>query len=306
MVAAEVGEEFFARISGDERFEVVRRLAGSEDELAAAAADAVVLVTRSYNPVTAQVIAAAPHLEVIAQGTSGTDNIDRTAAAARGIAVVSLPGENANAVAELVIGVILSLTRTIPFYGREMAAGRWQRSDCATRHEMRHYRLGIVGLGQVGRRVSRLAGAFGMTVQASDPYLSDADFAERGATSAGSLEDLLRSSDILTLHVPLTEETRGMIGSREIGLLPQGAFLINTARGEVLDRAAALDALATSHLSGLALDVYDPEPPAGSWPDDPRLITTPHIAGCTYECRTAIGARLYEQIAAHYGTPVSS
>ncbi|HEV2718540.1 MAG TPA: NAD(P)-dependent oxidoreductase, partial [Thermoanaerobaculia bacterium] len=217
-----------------------------------------------------------------------------------GIAIVNLPGENANAVAEIVIGFLLMMTRTIPQYTEEMRRGVFRRDDCATRHELRHYRLGIVGLGEVGRRVARLAGAFGVRVAAYDPYLSDSDFAERGAARATSLDALLESSEILTLHVPLTEETRRMIAARQIARLPRGAFLINAARGEVLDQQAALDALAADHLAGLALDVYDPEPPPAPLPNDPRLILTPHIAGCSHECKASIAEKLYERIAAFY------
>jgi D-3-phosphoglycerate dehydrogenase / 2-oxoglutarate reductase len=292
VVAADVDRSFLEKAREDGRFDVADRPVISEDELAGVVADAQILVTRSYNRVTQRVIDAAPQLELIAQGTSGTDNIDAEAARERGIAIVSMPGENANAVAELVIGFILSMTRTIPFYTRSMARGEWPRDDCATRHEMRHYRLGIIGLGQVGSRVARLARAFGMEPHAYDPYVAEA--------TAPSLDALLTSSDILTLHVPLTRETRGMIGPREIASMPRGSFLINAARGEVLDQRAALDALQNEQLAGLALDVFDPEPPDGGFPDDPRLLLTPHVGGCSHECKTAIGARLYEKIVAFY------
>ena len=201
-------------------------------------------------------------------------------------------------VAELVIGFMIALTRTVPAYTRQLVQGIWNREDCATRHELRYHRLGIVGLGEVGRRVARLAGVFGMRVAAIDPYISDDDFKERGATRVASLELLLRGSDIVTLHVPLTGETRGMIGGPQIAAMPRGSVLINAARGEVLDQNAALAALRSLHLGGLALDVFDPEPPAEGLPDDPRLILTPHIGGCTHEAKAAIGAKLYEKIIA--------
>ena len=287
LIAADVDPRFVARIAADERFAVVQELA-----------DAEILVTRAHVRVTRALLEAAPRLELIAQGTSGIDNIDVAAARERGIEIINLPGENANAVAEMVIAFMLMMTRTIPQYTEEMRAGVFRRDDCATRHELRHYRLGIVGLGEVGRRVARLAGAFGVPVSAFDPYIDD--FAARGATAVASLEALLESSDILTLHVPLTDETRRMIAAREIACLPKGAFLINAARGEVVDQQAALDALASNHLAGVALDVYDPEPPAGALPNDPRLVLTPHIAGCSHECKAAMGEKLYEKISARY------
>jgi phosphoglycerate dehydrogenase-like enzyme len=301
LIAADVDRSLLTRAHADGRFAIIDRPVKSEEELVAIAGDCEILVTRSYNRVTKRVIDAAPGLELIAQGTSGTDNIDMEAARARGIAVLNMPGENANAVAELVIAFMIALTRTVPAYDREMRARIWGRDDCATRHELRHHRLGIVGLGQVGMRVARLAGAFGMRVSAYDPYISDDDFAQRGATRVPSLDALLRASDIVTLHVPYTPETRVMIGANEIGSMPPGAIVINAARGEVLDVDAALDALSRNILGGLALDVYDPEPPARQWPDDPRLILTPHIAGCTTEAKSAIGAKLYEKICAFYG-----
>ena len=199
-------------------------------------------------------------------------------------------------------GCIISLTRSIPFYTREVAAGRWPRNDCATRHEMRYYTLGIVGLGQVGSRVASMARTFGITVFAHDPYIEEKAFADRGAFRVLLLDELLARCDIVTTHVPLTAETRRMIGEAQIGSMRRGTILINAARGEIVDQRAALSALASNHLGGLALDVFDPEPPDGPFPDDPRLILTPHVGGCTYECRTAIGEKLFLKIVEHYAT----
>ncbi len=300
LIAADVDRSLHERAAADGRFEIIERPVRTEDELAAIVGECDVLVTRSFNRVTRRVIERAPRLELIAQGTSGTDNIDHAAAGERGITILNLPGANADAVAELVICFMIALTRTVPAYTRELAHGIWNREDCASQHELRHHRLGIVGLGEVGRRVARLAGVFGMRMAAVDPYITDADFVERGAVRVRSLDELLRNNDIVTLHVPLTTETRRMIAAAQLRTLPRGAILINAARGEVLDQNAALDALRSDHLGGLALDVFDPEPPATPLPDDPRLILTPHVGGCTFEAKSAIGARLYEKIAAFY------
>jgi D-3-phosphoglycerate dehydrogenase len=285
VITADVEPVLLSLLGNDARFEVVQRRG---DDLAPLVADAEILITRTFNDVPRRVIDAAPRLRVIAQGTSGVDNIDLAAARERGIEVISLPGVNANAVAELVLGLMISLTRTVPSYDREVRAGVWRRSDCATRHELRAHRLGIIGLGNVGSRVAKLARAFGMEPRAYDPYVEG---------TVPSLDELLAASDILTLHVPLTPETHRMIGAAEIAKLPAGALLINASRGEVLDADAALDALQRNHLAGLALDVFDPEPPKRSWPDDPRLIVTPHIAGCTFEAKNAAGELLYEELA---------
>jgi D-3-phosphoglycerate dehydrogenase len=296
VVAADIDRSLDERARDDARFEVIHRPVRTEDELLAVVGDANVLATRAYNKVSRRVLDAAPHLELIAQGTSGIDNVDLEAARERGIEVINMPGVNANAVAELVIGSMISLTRTVPFYTRQIVQGAFDRDDCATRHELRHFRLGIVGLGNVGKLVAKLAGAFGMRVFAYDPYLTEFP----GATPLPTLEDLLEATDILTLHIPLTEETRTMIGAKEIATLRRGSTLISASRGEVLDQRAALDALASGHLAGLALDVFDPEPPVEPLPDDPRLILTPHIAGCSFEVKTTVGGRLFDKIVEFY------
>ena len=297
VVAADIDRSLDERARNDARFEVIHRPVRTEDELAAVVGDAHVLATRAYNKVSRRVLDAAPHLELIAQGTSGIDNVDLQAARARGIEVIHMPGVNANAVAELVIAFMISLTRTVPFYTRQLVQGGFSRDDCAIRHELRHFRLGIIGLGNVGKLVAKLAGAFGVRVFAYDPYLSEFP----GATPVATLRELLASTDILTLHVPLTEETRKMIGAAEIASLPRGSYLINASRGEVLDQQAAFAAIASGHLAGMALDVFDPEPPNAPLPDDPRIILTPHIAGCSHEVKTTVGGQLFDRIAEFYG-----
>ncbi|HEX9494058.1 MAG TPA: NAD(P)-dependent oxidoreductase, partial [Thermoanaerobaculia bacterium] len=194
LIAADVDRSLHERAAADGRFEIIERPVRTEDELAAIVGECDVLVTRSFNRVTRRVIERAPRLELIAQGTSGTDNIDHAAAGERGITILNLPGANADAVAELVICFMIALTRTVPAYTRELAHGIWNREDCASQHELRHHRLGIVGLGEVGRRVARLAGVFGMRVAAVDPYITDADFVERGAERVRSLDELLRNN----------------------------------------------------------------------------------------------------------------
>jgi D-3-phosphoglycerate dehydrogenase / 2-oxoglutarate reductase len=292
LVAADVDRSLDERARGDSRFAVTRRPVRTEAELAEIVGEAEVLVTRAYNKVTRRVLDAAPRLELIAQGTSGIDNIDLDAARERGIRVIHMPGVNANAVAELVLGFMISMTRTVPFYTREMVRGVWSRDDCAARHELRHFRLGIVGLGHVGSLVAKYARVFGMEVHAYDPYVEEA--------RVQTLGELLALTDILTLHVPLTAETRKMVGAREIAKLARGSYLINASRGEVLDQDAALEALRGDHLAGVALDVFDPEPPDRTFPDDPRLILTPHVGGCSYEVKTTVGGQLFEKIAEHY------
>jgi D-3-phosphoglycerate dehydrogenase len=286
-IAAPVERALVERLKADPQFTLVDRIE-----------QAHVLITRTINDVSREMLAKAPGLELVAQGTSGIDNIDLDALAERNVPLVHLPGINANAVAEMVIGQMIMLTRTLPFYARQMQQGTWNRDDCATRHEMRHYVLGIIGHGNVGSRVARLARAFGMRVVALDPYVTDLGETER----ATSLDELLAVADILTLHVPLTTETRRMIGPRELAAMKPGAILVNAARGEVLDLDAALAALASGHLGGLAVDTFDIEPPQRTWPDDPRLILTPHIGGCTHEAKSTAAELLYRKICEFYAT----
>lgn len=301
VVVADVDRSFVEEVAVDEHFELHEHHCSTEAELITAVADAHVVVSRAYTPLSAEVIGAANRLELIIQGTSGVDNIDLREAAARDIRIVTTPGANANAVAELVIGLMLSLTRTIPLYDRMMKSGDWNRSDCANRHELRHFDIGIIGIGRVGTLVSRLARTFGCTVRAYDPYVDSSEIGDRGATKMDSLQELLSSSRIVTLHVPLTAETRGLMGSEQLRMLPRSSVLINTSRGEVVDAEAVLHSLSSGELAGAALDVFDPEPPAWQWPNDPRLILTPHIAGCTHEAKRDAGERMYRELCAFYG-----
>lgn len=301
-VAAPVDALLIERLQTDARIDLDYRPASDEASLAAGTRAAQVLVTRYHNRVTSGVLDGASTLELIVQGTSGLDNIDLAVAAQRGVTVVGIPGENANAVAEWVVGAMIALTRTIPHYDRSLRRGLWEREDCATRRELRSHRLGIIGIGRVGSLVARLARAFGMQPRAYDPYVPPEEVTGRGAAKIESLEELLRWSEILTLHVPLTGETAGMIGAAQLDLLPAGAVVINSARGPVLDQAAALQRLQSHHLGGLALDVFEREPPLGErWPDDPRLIVTPHIAGCSRESKESIALTIYDRIRGFYG-----
>jgi D-3-phosphoglycerate dehydrogenase len=302
-VAADIGAGFLERISADPAFEVSFRDVRTEEELAEGAREADVLVTRHHNRVTRRVLEGASRLRLLAQGTSGLDNIDLEYARERGISVVGLPGENANAVAELVISHMIALTRTVPAYGEMIRSGVWQRADCAGRRELSAHTLGIVGIGRVGRRVAALARTFSVNVIAYDPYLSEEEINARGAARCATLEELLRRCSILSLHVPLTGETRGMIGSAEMDLLPPGVCVINTCRGQVLDQSELFARLKTGRIAGAALDVYEEEPPRNSdWPDRSRLILTPHVAGCTGEARESIGRLLYERISEFFAS----
>jgi D-3-phosphoglycerate dehydrogenase len=268
--------------------EVEERKGLSEAELLALVPPIDAWIVRGATKVTRRLIEAAPKLRWIARAGAGLDNIDVGTAKERGIAVLNVPGANAVAVAELVFGLLLGLYRHVPAADASMRAGDWAKSRFMGR-ELRGKTIGIVGLGKIGRAVAQRARAFEMTCVGHDPLISDADVRAMGVEPA-ALDALLPRADILTLHVPLTPETRGMIGAAAIAKLPKGAVIVNAARGGLVDETALLAALDSGALSGAAFDVYAEEPPKGSpLLAHPRVVLTPHVGAATVEAQEAVG-----------------
>ncbi len=259
---------------------VVHEASGTEDDLIAAL-DGVRVCLTQMAPFTARVFEARPELEMVAVCRGGPVNVDLAAADAAGVAVAQAPGRNAAAAAEFAVGMVLAALRRIPLADSELRAGRW-RGDFYDYDEagleLDGATVGLVGYGAIGRIVARVLRAFGATVLVSDPYAPDEEGIE-----LTDLDDLLRRSGVVSLHARLTDETRGMIGARELELLPHGAVLVNTARGGLLDYGPLPAALESGRLGGLALDVYDVEPPPPDWPlhAAPNVVATPHLAGAT-------------------------
>ncbi len=255
--------------------------------------DADILIVRLRNFIGQDVMDAASRLKVIVSATTGLDHIDMSYAARKGITVLSLRGEveflnSIPATAEHTWALLLALSRNLPQAYQSVLQGKWDR-DQFRGHDLAGRRLGILGLGRIGKKVARYALAFDMQVSAYDPYCKDW---VAGVERHESLEDLSRVSDIISLHVPLNDETEGMISVREIRWLPAGAILINTARGSILDEAALLEALEKGHLSGAALDVISDETHAVRpltarliqyAKQETNLLLTPHIGGATIE-----------------------
>jgi D-3-phosphoglycerate dehydrogenase / 2-oxoglutarate reductase len=239
--------------------------------------------------VSAAVMAAAPALRVIAKHGAGVDNIDLAAAAERGIPVLSVPGGNAISVAEHTMASVLAVTKQLTTLDAGMRAGRWDKPGFLGR-EIAGLRMGLVGIGAIARATARMAQGFGLRLAAFDPHAPEAVFKEAGVEQVADLEVLLSGSDILSLHCPLTAETRNLLDARRLALLPQGAVVVNTARGGLIDEPALLDALRSGHLSGAALDSFAAEPPAADHPffGEPRILLSPHVAGVTAEA----GARV--------------
>lgn len=248
-----------------------------EATLAAEPVDAVISRTVELS---ARAIAACPTLKVISKHGVGVGNIDVAAATARGIPVYVTPGANAQSVAELTLGLMLAAARRIPALDRALHAGRWTRAQDGV--QLAGRRLGLVGFGQIGQRVAQVALALGMEVHAFDPALRGPS-PVAGVALAESLDALLPLSDVLSLHIPLNAHTRNLIDARRLALLPAGAVLVNTARGEVVDELALVAALQSGALSAAGLDTMAQEPlPA----DSPlaqldNVVLTPHVGGST-------------------------
>lgn len=254
-------------------------------------------VGRSATKISADVLARARKLKVIGRAGAGVDNVAVDHATELGIAVINAPAGNAIAVAELFFASLLGLFRQIPQAARSMAEGRWDRTMLMGR-ELKDRRLGIVGVGRIGTEVSRRAHAFGMEIFGYDPYIGDDRFTSLRVRRAAHLEQLLDVADVLTIHTPLTDQTRGMIGPRELGLLKRGAIVVNMARGGIVDDAALLDALRSGHLAGAVLDVFEPEPLAADHPlrQAPNVLLTPHIGASTYEAQSNVAVDVCEAV----------
>ncbi|ODP34769.1 hydroxyacid dehydrogenase [Pandoraea sp. ISTKB] len=227
-----------------------------------------------------EAIRACPTLKVISKHGVGVSNIDVAAASACGIPVYVTPGANAQSVAEMSLGLMLAAARRIGWMDAELRAGRWTRAQDGV--ELAGRTLGLVGFGQIALRVAHAAMAIGMKVAAYDPAIPGARTLD-GVAIVPDLDTLLSRADVLSLHVPLTATTRGMIGRRELALLPADAILVNTARGEVVDEAALIEALSTRKLFAAGLDTTASEPIEADNPllALPNVVLTPHVGGST-------------------------
>lgn len=255
------------------------------------------LIVRSRTKVTTQVIAAGRNLKVIGRAGVGVDNIDVASALAAGITVVNSPLAATLAVAELTLGLMLDLARRTPAADAVLKRGKWEKSAFMG-DELAGKTLGLVGFGRIGAEVARRAAAFAMTVVAHDPYLNDDQIRERGAEPV-LLAELLNRSDYVSMHLPLTEGTRGLFDGARLAQMKKGARLLCLARGGVIDEAALAAALDSGHLSGAALDVFAVEPPGpGSIAEHPRVVATPHIGAQTREGQDRAGLDIAEEVSA--------
>lgn len=259
-----------------------------------------VLVVRSATKVTKEVIDAGRNLKVIARAGAGLDNIDVEAAEARGIKVLNTPDAPTAAVAELVFGHMLCFARQIPSADASMKSGKWEKAKFMGT-ELRGKTLGIIGTGRIGKRVGHIARGFQMNLLAYDIVKSE-EFERQTGAKYVDLETLLRSSDFVTIHVPLTPQTRHMIGKRELELMKPSAVLINASRGEIVDEGALFEALRTGKIAGACLDTYEREPPLGSpLLNLPNVVLTPHLGASTHETQREAAILVVEMIKALRG-----
>jgi D-3-phosphoglycerate dehydrogenase len=265
-------------------------------KLAKALAGVDAVLVRSATQVTAEAIADAPRLRVIGRAGAGVDTIDVDAATARGIAVMNAPDGNTLAAAEHALALLFALARHVPRADAGMKAGEWPKAGL-TGFELEGKRLGIIGLGRIGSTVARKAQGIGMEVAAHDPFLPPAA-AGKGSVPLKPLEELLAWADIVTLHIPRTKDTTHLLGEARLRAMKRGAYLVNAARGGLVDEAALLRLLDEGHLAGAALDTFATEPLPVDSPlrAHPKLILTPHLGASTGEAQQAVSTILARQI----------
>jgi len=269
----------------------------SEGVLSDEVSDADVLITRGA-PITRKVIQSGKKLRAIGQTGTGTDNIDVQAASEMGILVINAPALNAVSVAEHTFALILALTKNLRRFDTELRAGNGGIRDVLLPNntELAGKTIGIIGLGATGGEVARLAKAMGMKILGFDPYVAEDRFDLTSAKMA-DLKTLLETSDIVTLHVPLCAETRGLIGARELAIMKEGSFLINCARGGIVDEDALSKALDSRHIAAAGVDVFEKEfEPTNPLFRNPHVIVTPHVAGHTREARGRVMGSLISDI----------
>lgn len=277
-------------------FQVEKRTGLSKTELASALTDCEGLIVRSETKVTADVLDAARKLRVIGRAGVGVDNIDVTAATIHGVVVMNAPDGNTITTAEHTIALLISLARSVPQANASLKAGRWERKKFIG-VELQGKTLGVIGLGRIGRVVASRARAMGMVIVAYDPFIAP-EQARDLEIELAELDDVYARADFLTVHTPLTAETRGLIDRTVLGKMKKGARVINCARGGLVDEMALYQAIQSGHIAGAAIDVFSEEPPP---PDHPLLaldqvIVTPHLGASTTEAQEGVAVTVAEQM----------
>lgn len=254
------------------------------------------LLVRSETKVTKAVLGVADRLKVVGRAGVGVDNIDITAAKERGVAVVNAPLAATNAVAELTLAHMLALCRQIPRADEGTKKGKWEKKALMG-VELQGRTLGLLGVGRIGGRVAELCKAFGMNVLVYDPYVDVARAKEIGVTKVDTPEEVVQQADFVSVHVPLTPETKHLVNADLLKLAKKGAFFLNVARGGIIDEKALHDAIASGHLGGAGLDTFETEPlKASPLAALPKVVFTPHLGASTHEAQAKAGMMVAEQV----------
>lgn len=295
LVAEQIAKEGLAILEARHQVDVL--VGVPREELLAAIPQYDALMVRSQVQADAELIAAGTKLLVIGRAGVGVDNVDLEAATKAGIVVVNAPTGNTIAAAEHTLALLFALSRHIVAGEAAIRRGEWKLRSKLVGMELRGKTIGIVGLGKIGQAIAERARGMEMTVIGSDPFVTAEQAAIHGIELV-SFEDLLPRADIITVHVPITRGTRGLIGAEQIQRMRRGAILLNVARGGVIDEAAAAAALTDGQLGGAAFDVFDPEPPSTDGPlfSAPNVLLTPHLGASTAEAQVAVALEAAEQI----------
>ncbi|TDQ41570.1 phosphoglycerate dehydrogenase [Aureibacillus halotolerans] len=302
LVSDAMSEEGLAPLLNADNVNVVQTNASEVDDLSQFDA----LLVRSQTKVDAQLIDKMTNLKIIARAGVGVDNIDIDAATSHGIVVINAPDGNTISTAEHTFAMIASLVRNIPQATSSIKAGNWKRSAFQGR-ELNNKTLGIVGMGRIGSEIAKRAKAFNMKVKAFDPFLAK-QRAEKMGIESVSLEEILETCDIITVHTPLTKQTRGLINNDNLATTKKGVFLVNCARGGIIDESALANYLDKGHVAGVALDVFEVEPPeAHPLLAYEQVIATPHIAASTKEAQLNVATQVAEEVLHFFeGKPAQS
>jgi len=297
LVADKISPKGVAWLRQQPGLEVVEAYGSTPEKLLELVGDVHAIAVRSETKITAEVLAAAHHLKVVGRAGVGVDNVDVEAATERGVIVMNTPSGNTVATAELTFTHILCGARPVPQAAASMRAGKWDRKSFSGL-ELFRKTLGIVGLGRIGSEVAKRAQAFGMRVLAYDPYLAPSR-AKAMQVEAATLDEVLAQSDFITVHMPLTDDTRYMINGPAFARMKKGVRIFNCARGGIIEEAALLEALKSGKVGAAGLDVYEDEPLAAESElrKLPNVTLTPHLGASTAEAQDAVGVEIAEQIA---------
>src|SRR5687767_11922341 len=298
LVCDPVSPKGVALLKQCKEFEVVvleKRL--KEDELLPIVKDVAAMVVRSETKVTRKVMEAAPQLRVVGRAGVGVDNVDVEAATQRGIVVMNTPGGNTISTAELTFSMLMALARKIPQAHASMKAGEWNRKAFQGT-ELYNKTLGVLGMGRIGSEVAKRAIAFGMQVLAYDPYLSHTRAKALQVELVENLEEIYPRADFITVHMPLSDETKGMLNAAAFAKMKKGVRVLNCARGGIINEADLVAAIKEGKVSGAALDVYETEPPPKDFAlrELPQVVMTPHLGASTEEAQENVGIEVAEAI----------